>query len=72
MKAYLTIIGRWFDMKLETYINVRGVSGDMTYGFESNPKTEVDEDFDEYRLRVHDEVNWIFDNIKKSENERNL
>ena len=59
-------------MKLETYINVHGVSGNVTYGYESNPKTEVDEDFGEYRSRVHNEVDLIFDSIEKSENERNL
>lgn len=59
-------------MKLETYINVRGVSGDMSYGYESNPLTEVDEDFNEYRSRVHSGVDFIFDSIEKSENERDL
>ncbi len=59
-------------MKLETYINVHGVSGNVTYGFESNPKMEVDEDFDEYKLRVHGQVDRIFDSIEEEEKERNL
>lgn len=57
-------------MKLETYINVRGVSGDMTYGMESKLETEIDEDFDEYKSRVHRDVDEIFGHIKQNEKER--
>lgn len=57
-------------MKLETYINVHGFSGDMTYGIESKLKTEVDEDFDEYISRVHGDVDETFGYIKRKEKER--
>ena len=59
-------------MKLETYINVRGVSGDTSYGFESKLKTEVDEDFDEYLSRVHRDVDETFGYIKKTKRKGKL
>ncbi len=59
-------------MKFETHINVRGVSGDTTYGFERSSQTEIDEDFNEFRARVHSDIDYIFDDIERSADERDL
>ena len=47
-------------MNLNTYFEVRGEIGSMTYGYQLSVENRIDEDFDEYQSRVHRAVDEVF------------
>lgn len=59
-------------MNLNTYFEVRGEIGSMTYGYQLSVENRIDEDFDEYQSRVHRAVDEVFGRIKASENKRSV
>ena len=58
-------------MKLSTYLEIRGELRNLVYGCQSSVDSHIDEDIDEYKSRVHHEVDEVFRRIKLDEKERN-
>lgn len=57
-------------MKLGTYLELRGEIRNFMYGCQSEVDSKEDESIDEYRSRVHKELDEIFNRIKEKEKER--
>ncbi len=59
-------------MKLSAYLEICGELRNMVYRCQSSVDSHIDEDIDEYKSRVHHEVDEVFRRIKKEEKERNM